>query len=132
MILDKDPVEHEFEDAHNIHQLKGALVLKYQPDDIEDTIYFMRYRGYFMVHGQGAIAKEIVFSSSEKACEIADLRSLPDEEENGLRRPCGTSSLAFGERGQIFPRYSIEAKRSSTRKIEVRHSNCAVTGPYSP
>jgi hypothetical protein len=84
-MLDKDPAEHMFEDAVHVAKLRGELVLKYRPDDIEDTIYFMKHRGYIEVHGQGMAAPELVYSLTDKARMVADSGHLPSEEEAAFR-----------------------------------------------
>ena len=60
----------EIENGRAVSYLKSQLILKYFPSDIEDTIYFMKYRNYLMVHGQGMIMPEIAYSMTEKAIGI--------------------------------------------------------------
>lgn len=69
--------------AYGVGQLKGQLVLRYKPDDIEDTIYFMKHRGYLIGHGF-SMMPEMVFSLTEKALEVARSEKLPSEEEKAF------------------------------------------------
>jgi hypothetical protein len=58
--------------------------LKYRPEDIEDTIYFMKHRGYLETHGYG-FAPEMVYSLTEKALDVAQSQKLPEEEEKAFQ-----------------------------------------------
>ena len=82
----KEPIETKIENGIEEGQLRGELVLKYKPDDIEDTIYFMKYRQYFKIHyaggGRGAW---VVYSLSDKALEVARGGKLPEEEQRAFR-----------------------------------------------
>ena len=75
----------EIENAYPVEQLKGVLVLRYPPQDIDDTIYFMKYRGYIKNHGYGLMLPEVVYSLSEKALEANSTRVLPEDEEQAFR-----------------------------------------------
>lgn len=82
--LGKEPVETTIENGIGVNQLKAALVLKYKPEDIEDTVYFMKYRGYLVVHGAGVFNPEYVYSLSDKALEVASKGELPQEEQKAF------------------------------------------------
>ena len=81
----REPQQSTVENAFPIGKLKGELVLKYRPDDIEDTIYFMEYREYLVKHGYGLFAPEMVYSLTEKAVEVAQSQKLPEEEEEAFQ-----------------------------------------------
>lgn len=84
-IAGQEPKESTVENAFAVGKLKGELVLKYRPEDIEDTIYFMKYRGYLENHGYGLMAPEMVYSLTEKALEVARSQKLPEEEEKAFQ-----------------------------------------------
>ncbi len=84
-ISGQEPVENKIENGFGIHALKGRLVLKYRPDDIEDTIYFMWHRNYLAKHGQGMINPDIAYSLSEKALEVIKQGKLPEDEEHAFK-----------------------------------------------
>lgn len=67
-----------------VHQLKAELVLKYLPADIEDTVYFMKYRGYLSTQGVG-VMREISYSLTEKALAVYDEHVLPVEEAHAFK-----------------------------------------------
>ena len=79
------PQQSTIENAFAIGKLKGELVLKYRPDDIEDTIYFMENREYLVKHGYGTFAPEMAYSLTEKALEVAQSQKLPEEEEKAFQ-----------------------------------------------
>ena len=84
-IVGQEPTESVVENAFAVGTLKGALVLKYRPEDIEDTIYFMKHRGYLEIHGYGLMAPEMVYSLTEKALDVARSQKLPEEEEKAFQ-----------------------------------------------
>lgn len=84
-IKGQEPKESAVENAFAVGKLKGELVLKHRPEDIEDTIYFMKHRGYLETHGYGLIAPEMVYSLTEKALDVAQSRKLPEEEEKAFQ-----------------------------------------------
>ena len=65
--------------------LKGELVLKHRPEDIEDTIYFMKHRRYLKTHGYGIAAPELAYGLTDKALEVVQSQKLPDEEEKAFQ-----------------------------------------------
>lgn len=75
-----EPNVSTVENAFAVAKLKGQLVLKHRPEDIEDTIYFMKHREYLETHGYGLVAPEMVYSLTEKAIEVAQSQKLPEEE----------------------------------------------------
>jgi hypothetical protein len=75
----------DIENGYAVTSLKSRLVLKYLPSDIEDTIYFMKSRDYLIVHGQGMIMPEAVYSLSEKAISVYMSRELPEEERQAFK-----------------------------------------------
>jgi len=77
--------DHTINNAYSIGGLKGKLVLKYIPGDIEDTIYFLFNREYLVLHGRGSIAPEQAYSLTEKAIEVFQKKQLPLEEENAFK-----------------------------------------------
>ena len=83
-IKGQPPTETTVENAYIIAKLKGELVLKYLPNDIQDTIYFLKNRSYLLIHGQGLIAPELLFSLSDKALQVIRDNKLPDEEEKAF------------------------------------------------
>jgi hypothetical protein len=80
-----EPNSHTIENAFAAATLKGELVLRYIPADIEDTIYFLKYREYLVVHGHGLMLPEYVYSLTEKAIEVHVNRQLPEEEEKAFQ-----------------------------------------------
>jgi len=80
----QDTQEDTINNAYTIGGLKGRLVLKYKPEDIEDTIYFLKNREYLVTHGRGLIAPEQIYSLTEKAIEVFQNKKLPQEEENAF------------------------------------------------
>ena len=80
----QEPTESAVENAFPVGNLKGELVLKHRPEDIEDTIYFMKHREYLETHGYG-FAPEMVYSLTEKAVGVARSQKLPEEEEKAFQ-----------------------------------------------
>ena len=81
---DKQPVVSTIEHAFSVGELKGELVLKFIPADIEDTIYFLKHRGYLEHHGYG-FAPEMVYSLTDKAVEVFEQHQLPEEEQKAFK-----------------------------------------------
>ena len=75
----------DIENGYAVSLLKGRLVLKYLPQDIEDTIYFMKHREYLVTHGQGIIMPEAVYSLTDKAIAIHESKILPEEEQAAFK-----------------------------------------------
>ena len=73
----------EIDNAHTIKDLKGKLVLKFIPQDIEDTIYFMKHRNYIGIHGHGTF--EFVYSLTDKAIEVYKKQLLPEDEREAFK-----------------------------------------------
>ena len=84
-ILDHEPTESVVENACAVGKLKGELVLRHRPEDIEDTIYFMKHLEYLETHGYGLMAPEMIYSLTEKALEVAQSQELPEEEEKAFQ-----------------------------------------------
>jgi len=79
--IDGKKTRTNIENGFAVTSLKGELVLKYLPQDIEDTIYFMKHRSYLMTHGIGALINpEAVYSLTEKALSVSEEQKLPLEE----------------------------------------------------
>lgn len=70
----------DFENGPRVSALKSKLVLNFLPEDIEETIYFMKHRKYLNVHGQGTIMPEAVYSLTEKAISVYENKKRPEEE----------------------------------------------------
>ena len=83
--IGQEPTESTVENAFSVGKLKGELVLKHRPEDIEDTIYFMKHREYLETHGYGLMAPEMIYSLTEKALEVAQSQELPEEEEKAFQ-----------------------------------------------
>ena len=75
----------KIENGYPVGGLKGRLVLKFLPVDIEDTIYFMKHRDYLVIHGQGMIMPEAVYSLTEKAISVLETKQLPKVEKEAFR-----------------------------------------------
>ena len=80
----QEPTNSVVENALAVGKLKGELVLKHRPEDIEDTIYFMKHREYLDNHGY-AFAPEMVYSLTEKGLDVAQSQKLPEEEEKAFQ-----------------------------------------------
>ena len=76
---------NKVENCRGISYIKSQLVLKYLPPDIEDTIYFMKYRNYLIVHGQGMIMPELAYSMTEKAITVFDEKEIPIDEKEAFK-----------------------------------------------
>ena len=86
-VLQKEPIHMEgvVENGIDSNKLKAELVLQYKPNDIEDTIYFMEYRGYFLIHKAGAFSGLMTYSLTDKALKVLDDGELPKEEQVAFR-----------------------------------------------
>ena len=82
---DQDPVKSRVENAYSIGGLKGELVLRHSPQDIEDTIYFMKNREYLVEHGYGMMGPAMACSLSEKAIKVWKEKLLPAEEQTAFK-----------------------------------------------
>lgn len=45
----------------------------------------MKHRGYLLIHGQGMIAPEMIYSLSDKAVDVFESETLPEEEEEAFQ-----------------------------------------------
>ncbi len=75
----------DIENGFGVSPLKGRLVLNFLPQDIEDTLYFMKHRDYLMTHGQGMIMPEAVYSLTDKGISVYRSKSLPEEEKEAFK-----------------------------------------------
>lgn len=80
----EEPIKKRIENGISDSELRGALVLKYKPADVEDTIYFMKYREYFYIDKAGGCSL-VVYSLSDKALEVASSGKLPEDERKAFR-----------------------------------------------
>lgn len=72
------------ENAYEIKVLKGELVLRHAPQDIEDTIYFMKHRGYLTSFGYKAMWPEAALILTDKAQKVSREQKLPEDEETAF------------------------------------------------
>jgi hypothetical protein len=84
-VLEKEPTKTVVENGISSSKLKAELVLKYKPSDIEDTIYFMEHRGYFLIHKAGAFSGLMVYGLTDKALKVLSDGVLPKEEQIAFR-----------------------------------------------
>jgi len=74
------------ENAAKTRDLKGDLVLRNAPQDIEDTIYFMKHRGYLDNFGYGILLPEVVVFLTDKALGVMREGKLPEDEEKAFQQ----------------------------------------------
>ena len=72
--------------AITVGRLRARLVLQYPRIDIEDTIHFLKTRGYLLTHGHGIAAPEMAYSLSSKAIDILQGRTLSEEEQKAFNK----------------------------------------------
>ena len=71
--------------TYEIKLLKSELVLRHTPQDIEDTIYFMKHREYLTNFGYRAMWPEAALILTEKALKVRHEGQLPDEERKAFQ-----------------------------------------------
>lgn len=87
ILTDPDsPFESTTTEDHSmtVANLKKTLVLQYRPADIDDTVRFLKTRGYLLPHGYGIAAPEMAYSLSPKAINVLDRRTLPYDEQRAF------------------------------------------------
>lgn len=84
-ILDKPPTVNMYDNAYSVTEMKGILVLSHSPRDIEDTLCFMEHRSYFKIHIDRLLPYLPIFCLSDKAMEVVQSKSLPEEEEKAFQ-----------------------------------------------
>ncbi|MGB0908759.1 MAG: hypothetical protein ACPGYT_00210, partial [Nitrospirales bacterium] len=67
--------------AIGISQLKSELVLHYSKQEIEDSLYFLDFRGYLRTHGLGIASPPMVYSLTQKAIDVLERGAFSEEEE---------------------------------------------------
>lgn len=113
---EKEPVTHTYKNSYGITQLKGKLILKYLPDDIEDTIYFMWNREYLQKHGQGMLNPNILYSLQDKALSVIEQNKLPKEEEIAFRESLWEIKPKLWGMGINLPEFIRRIKKKITNK----------------
>jgi hypothetical protein len=81
---DEEEKPSPIENAFAVGKLKGELVLKHTPADIEDTIYFLKHREYLVTHGMGMVWPEAVYSLTDKAIDVFKRGELPKDEQKAF------------------------------------------------
>ena len=72
--------------AAETRALKGNLVLRHAPQDIEGTIYFMKHRGYLDNFGYGILLPEVAMFLTDKALNVIREEKLPEDEEKAFQQ----------------------------------------------
>ena len=79
--MGEEPKKKVVKNAIGVVDLKGRLVLKYIPADIEDTIYLLKNRDYLITEKTGNGGYDFVYSLTDKAIKVASSQKLPTDEE---------------------------------------------------
>jgi len=87
-ILIDPPFESTTTKDHSITvtNLRAKLVLQYSQADINETVRFLKARGYLLTHGYGSAAPEMAYSLSPQAINVLDRRTLPEEEQRAFNK----------------------------------------------
>ena len=79
-LLDKPANESHLEHGVGIADLESELVLKFEKNEIEDTLFFLEKRGYLLLHGYGLISPRMAYTLTEKALQTLESKQLSKEE----------------------------------------------------
>jgi len=76
--------EPPLQNAIPLFVLERELVLRYQKDQIEDSLYFLEKRGYLIRHGFQGLTR-VAFQLSDSALEALKKGSFSPEEQRAFR-----------------------------------------------
>ncbi len=118
---------NEIKNGYIVEKLKASLILKFSKSDIEDTVYFMKKRGYLKIHGQGIVFPELAYSMTDKAKSVFDKRVLPPEEREAFKESLLKIEpkiywvrLNFCALKKLFAKWWNKYREGIYRKLRVR------------